>query len=177
MRRIICIMLSAILLFSLVSCLDDSTLYKETGGGSNGNNTGNSSGNSKLIFSLNETAVFKNLKITATEIVESEGEDYFVPEDGKIFVGVKFTIENISSEIQNISTLLLFDAYVDDVKCAYSISAACVFDEGTLDGSLEPGKKMIGWYAVEVPANWKTIDLAVKAVWLSNNTANFVFEK
>lgn len=127
-------------------------------------------------FGLNESAVFSKLKFTATELVQSEGEDFFTPSAGNIFVGIHFTIENISDEEQTISSLLLFDSYADDVKAGLSVSASCVFDDGTLDGSIAPGKKLIGWYAIEVPANWQTIELQVQANIWSNSSATFVFQ-
>ncbi|MBQ5608546.1 MAG: DUF4352 domain-containing protein [Oscillospiraceae bacterium] len=126
-------------------------------------------------FGLNESAVFSDLKFTATELTQSEGKDFFVPEKGNVFVGVKFTIENISDKEQSISSLLLFEPYVDDVKANLSISANCAFDEGTLDGSIAPGKKLVGWYAIEVPENWKTIEMDVQADLWSNKSATFVF--
>ena len=128
-------------------------------------------------FGLNESAVFEKLKFVATEIKETQGTDFFTPEAGNVFVGIKFEIENISQEEQTVSTLLLFDGYVDDVKCGYSFSATCAFDEGTLDGELAAGKKLVGWYALEVPANWQEIELNVQSTWLSNNSAKFVFQK
>lgn len=128
-------------------------------------------------FGLNEAAVFKNLKFTATELVESEGDGFFVPESGNVFVGVKFTIENVSDEEQSVSSILLFDGYADDVKCEYSFNAACAFSDGTIDGSIEPGKKLVGWYALEVPESWSVIELNVQSEWLSNNSAKFVFNK
>lgn len=128
-------------------------------------------------FSLNETAIFDNIKVTATKIEESNGKNFFEPESGKVFVGVNFEIENISDESQNISSLLLFDAYVDDVKCEYSVSANVAFGDGTLDGEISPGKKLVGWYSVEAPQDWKQLELEVKSDWLSNNKAVFVFDK
>lgn len=126
---------------------------------------------------LNEAATLKNLKLTATELKESKGETYFTPESGKVFVGVKFTIENISNEEQSVSSLLQFGAYADDVKCDYSFSAATAFSVGTLDGTVAPGKKLIGWYAVEVPENWQTIEITFQEDLLSNTTVRFVLEK
>lgn len=128
-------------------------------------------------YSLNESAVFADLKFTATEIKESNGNGIFVPESDNVFVGVKFEIENISNEEQHISSLLLFEGYVDDVKVDYSLNAACDFNEGTLDGSIAPGKKLVGWYALEVPSDWKNIEINVLSTWLSNNPAKFVFTK
>lgn len=74
------------------------------------------------------------------------------------------------------SSVLLFEAYADDVKCSYSLSAAMVFD-GTLDGSLAPGKKLVGYYAVEVPEGWQKLELDVQSNWLSSNSARFLFKK
>ena len=128
-------------------------------------------------FGLNESAVFRTLKFTATEIKESNGEDFFEPDDGNVFVGVKFEIENISDEEQSISTLLLFEGYADDVKCEYSFNAACAFSEGTLDGTIAPGKRLKGWYALEVPEDWEELELDVQSDWLSNKQAKFVFKK
>ena len=131
----------------------------------------------ELVFGLNEAAVFSNLKFTATEWKESKGDKYFKPESGNVFVGIKFTIENVSEETQNVSSLLLFEGYVDDIKCSYSFNASCAFDEGTIDGEVAAGKKLVGWYALEVPEDWSTIEIDIVDDWLSDNSAKFVFTK
>ena len=146
---------------------------KETGNLSSAGSTSESD----ETFGLADTAVFNTIKVTAEELKESTGKNYFEPDRGNVFVGVKFTIENISNEDQTISSLLLFEAYCDRTKCDYSVSANCAFDEGTLDGTLAPGKKMTGYFAVEVPKDWKELELQVKSGWLSNMKAAFVFNK
>lgn len=140
------------------------------------NNTTLSGQKKELIFGLNETAIFSNLKFTASELNESNGKAYFAPEDGNVFVGIKFTIENISDEEQAISSLLMFEGYVDDVKCDYSLNAAVAFED-TLDGSLAAGKKLVGWYGLEVPRDWSVIELNILNNWLSDKPAKFVFLK
>lgn len=129
-------------------------------------------------YVVGDTAVFEKIKVTANTKKVSSGTDFFKPESGNTFVGVEFTIENISDEDVNISSILLFDAYVDDTKCDYSISAECAMDSSnhTLDGSIAPGKKMTGWYAVEVPQSWAEIELQIVQDWLSGskNAAKFV---
>ena len=171
-KKVISVVLATILLISLVGCIDAEP-SKEVG------TTSSAASEVKKgqTFTLNETAVFNTLKITATEIKESSGSTYFTPAEGKIFVGVNFTIENISDEEQTISSILLFDAYVDDVACDLSFTASAAFDGNSLDGTIAPGKKIIGWYAVEVPADWAELELDVKANWLSSSTAKFVFNK
>ena len=129
-------------------------------------------------FALGDTAVFNSIKVTADDLKESDGADtFFKPGDGNVYVGVQFTIENVSDEDQSISTLLLFDAYVDGVKCNYSISANSVFGEGTLDGTVSPGKKLVGYYAVEAPADWAELELQFSSSWLNGSKAAFVFNK
>ena len=172
MKKLLALLLCVVLSVSLVACAGESGPTKEYAKGENATQEAEDA-----VFGLNETAVFDNLKFTALEMKESTGENYFTPETGNVFVGVKFEIENTSDEEQTVSTLLLFEGYVDDVKCEYSVSAACAFDDGTLDGTLAPGKKLVGWYSLEVPKDWKTIELDVQASLLSGSSAKFVFEK
>ena len=171
MKKILFLLLSCAICLSFSGCVDSDTPQKES------INTNSKVEETEQTFGLNESAVFKDLKFTAVKLEESDGVDFFTPEKGNVFVGVKFEIENISDEDQNVSTLLLFEGYVDNVKCSYSISASCAFNEGTLDGSIAPGKKLIGWYAIEVPENWGEIELQVQSDWLSSNSAKFIFRK
>ena len=171
MKKFLALLLAVALCFSMGGCLSSEGPSKET------NTPTESPKKEELTFGLNETAVFDELKFTATQIKESNGDSFFTPESGKVFVGVNFTVENISDEEQSVSTILLFEGYVDDVKCEYSFNAACAFSDGTLDGTIAPGKKLVGWYALEVPKDWSNIELNVQSNWLSDNAAKFVFEK
>lgn len=173
-KRIMIVLMTVFLLGSLAGCVE-----LESEPGKEDYEAVSSQGEKKeeQSFSLNETAVFKSLKITATEIKESSGESFFSPDDGKVYVGVKFVIENISDEEQTVSSLLLFDAYVDDVACDLSFTASAAFGSETVDGTIAAGKKLVGWYAMEVPSEWSSIELHVKSNWLSNATAKFVFGK
>ncbi|MBR6572806.1 MAG: DUF4352 domain-containing protein [Clostridia bacterium] len=170
MKKFIALCLCLIFSFSFAACGSEDIPTKEQ------NEISSTKTTTKDTFGLNETAVFKDLKFTATEIKESDGDNFFTPEEGNVFVGVNFTVENVSEEEQAVSSILLFEAYADDVKCDYSISAACAFD-GTLDGSIAPGKKIVGWYAVEVPENWNELELNVQSTWLSSKNATFKFTK
>ena len=170
MKKALSAVLAIVLCLSLVGCTVDEEPSKELA------SVSSTAEEREAVFGLNESAVFTNLKFTATEIKESDGTDFFTPEKDNVFVGIKFTIENISDEAQSVSTMLLFEGYADDIKLEYSVSAACTFDEGTLDGDIAPGKKLVGWYALEAPKDWKTIELQVQSNWLSNNPAKFVFK-
>lgn len=169
MKKILLLFLGLAICFSTTACTIEDEPSKEAG------NTSTQVTADKTTYGLNETAVFTDLKFTADEIKVSDGDNFFTPESGNIFVGVKFTIENISDEEQSVSSLLLFEGYADDVKCEYSFNAACAFPDGELDGSIAPGKKLVGWYAVEVPENWSTLELNVQSSWLASKSATFVF--
>ena len=173
MKKFLCVTLCLVMLLSLPACVTNDPPTKET----NQNHEQQAPEKENTTFGLGETASFKDLKFTAMELKESDGDGFFTPAEGNTFVGVKFTIENISDEEQSVSSLLLFEAYADDIKCSYSFNAACAFSEGTLDGDVASGKKLVGWYAVEVPRNWSSIELEVQSSWLSNNSAKFVFSK
>ena len=180
MKKLLCILLCLCLLCGLTACTVEDKPSKETETNDSSNAETEATKDTEKKdekFDLNETAVFNNLKVTATEVKESEGTEYFKPEDGNVFVGVKFTIENTSEETQNLSSLLCFTAYADDVKCDYSFSAACVFDDGSLDGDIAAGKKMIGWYSVELPSDWKNLQIDFIPDLLSNTPAQFLFAK
>ena len=174
LKRCVATILAFVLLASLSACciVEEENPNKEMP-----DITQNNKEVAEETFSLNETAVFNTLKITATDIQESKGESFFAPASGNVFVGVKFTIENISDEDQAVSSLLLFDAYADDVACDLSITASAAFDGITVDGTIKPGKKLVGWYAMEIPKDWKTLELNVKANWLTSSSAKFIFTK
>lgn len=176
MKKLLTILFALCIVISITACdINDNAPQKETNIDSTSDVASQETEDKN--FGLNETAVFKNLKVTATKLEESNGKDYFYAESGKVYVGVNFEIENISNETQSISSLLLFDAYADDIKCEYSLSANIAFGDGTLDGEIAPGKKLVGWYAVEVPQEWKQLELEVKPEWLSDSKANFIFTK
>ncbi len=171
MKRILLLLLCVVACFYLTACNTTDVPAKEV------NTQITHEASNQTVFSLNETAVFDDLRFTANEIKVSHGEGFFVPESGNVFVGIKFTIENISSQDQAISSLLLFDGYADDIKCEYSLSATCAFSEGQLDGTIAPGKKMVGWYALEVPESWTRLELNVQSSWLTSKRAIFAFTK
>lgn len=172
-KKLMALLCAAVTVFIICGCTETDAPAKETPKTSSSSSTEDKT----ETFKVGDTAVFKNLKITANEMKESTGSEYFSAAEGKIFIGVNFTIENISKESQAISSLLLFEAYSDDVKCDYSLSAAMAFSDGSLDGDIAPGKKLTGWYAIEVPKDWKTVELHVASSWLSNSKAVFVISK
>ena len=130
-----------------------------------------------LTFSVGEAAVFKTLKVTADSVKSSDGDDMFnKPTEGKHFVGVTFTVENISEEDQSVSSYLLFDAYVDGTKTDQKLIISLEGFDNTLDGTISKGKKLTGTYAVEVATDAAELEIQVKGSWLSSGKAAFVFD-
>lgn len=77
-----------IVMFGLVGCSSDTSNNKVT----------DSNGNEKDSFSLNETAVFKDVSYTVTSVKYSNGTEFDEPASGKKFVIVTVKIENKSKE-------------------------------------------------------------------------------
>lgn len=175
MKRVLALILVLMMCVSFAACASNKAPSKEVTDASTTNDNSQAD-NQEETFGLNETAVFDNLKFTATALEESNGNDFMKPDDGNVFVGVNFTIENISDDEESVSSMLLFDGYADDIKCDYSIDASVVFGN-TLDGTIAPGKKLIGYYSLEVPKDWQKIELDVQSKWLSSKSARFVFKK
>ena len=97
-------------------------------------------------------------QITLTEVAEYVDTDEFKmdePDDGKMFVILKFKIEGIGSE-NDYFNMFYEDSYCDDV----SIDPTMLFnyDGDTVWGDIVSGKTRVGYIAYEVDKNWNKID-------------------
>lgn len=99
------------------------------------------------------------------------------PEDGNVFVLCEFEIENKSSKDISVSSVMCFDAYVDDYSTSMSISAQMASDKNQLDGTVASGKKMNGIIGYEVPEDWKEIEVHFTPDFWSNKEFIFVASK
>lgn len=128
-------------------------------------------------YKVGEIAETDKVKATITEITKPKGGEFNKPAEGKEFVLVNITIENISEDKElNISSILGFNAYVDDVSINENLSAQIEADN-TMDGTIVPGKKLTGTLGYEVPEDWKEIEVYfepdvwddVKIQWVIEN--------
>lgn len=177
--RLIALLLVGSVMLLCSSC-SDNVPEKENASALSSEAEENNSGSGKTeTFTTGDTAVLDTLKITANELKELKSDEsgFISAEEGKVFTGVNFTVENISDESQIVSSILLFEAYADDTKCELSFSAATAFPEGTIDGEIAPGKKITGWYTLELPENWTKLELHIAGSWLSDEKAVFTFSK
>lgn len=127
-------------------------------------------------FAVGESAELNNIIVTLKSVKESKGSIYDAPSEGKVIANCEFEIQNNSTEEFAISSLLCFSAYCDDYTCEYSfIAAGANVLEGTqtLDGSIIPGKKMLGIISYEIPKDWKELEIHFSPnVWRSKK---FIF--
>lgn len=111
-------------------------------------------------FKLGDIVQTKKVNATITNIEKSNGSQFNSPAEGNEFVLLNIEIENISNSEINVSSMLSFDAYVDDVALNESLSAQ-IAKEGTntVDGTLASGKKLKGTLAYEIPTGWVQIEI------------------
>ena len=136
-------------------------------------------GNSEVkdTFTVGEIAELDDVRVTLTNYQESNGSEWNKPADGKVFMLVEFEIENNSDEEVAVSSMLSFEAYVDDYAASLSLGALVENDETQLDGTVAPGKKMKGWIGYEVPTDWKKFEVQfIDSIW-SDTPFKFVVQK
>lgn len=115
---------------------------------------------------VGDTVTTKDLKITLTKAFTAKTIETSIsgydekPDDGKIFLILEIEAENISDQKQNLS-YLNFQSSIDDysVDVDYLISAK---PDGLsiLSGDFMPGKKLTGYIAYQVSADWKELEAA-----------------
>lgn len=131
----------------------------------------------KDTFSIGETAELNDVQVTLTNYQENAGSEWIAPAEGNVFVLVEFEIANNSDSEIRVSSLVSFEAYVDDYAASLSLEALMQNEQNQLDGSVAVGKKMRGWIGYEVPAGWKNLEIHfTDNVW-SNNKFKFKIEK
>lgn len=128
-------------------------------------------------YGVGEKAEQGDVAVTLTEVEESNGGDFFTPEEGKVFLICHFDIENNSDEDLAVSSIMSFDAYVDDYSTSISLSATVSSSEAQLDGSVAAGKKLAGVVGYEVDADWGTLEITFKPNVWSGKGMTFLAEK
>lgn len=131
----------------------------------------------KTTFGVGEMASMNDIVVTLLDVKENSGANYMNPESGNIFVLCEFEIENNSSKEIAVSSIMCFDAYVDDYSTAMSLSAELASDKNQLDGTVAVGKKMNGVIGYEVPEDWKEIEIHFTPDFWSNKEFVFVASK
>lgn len=120
----------------------------------------------KTTFGIGEAAEMNNIVVELISVTESEGSQFSKPSEGNVFVLCSFEIINNSSSDLAVSSMLSFDAYVDDYSASLSLSALIDSDDTQLDGTVAAGKKMKGVVGYEAPEGWTNIEIRFSpSVW------------
>lgn len=127
------------------------------------------SDNGPVIFGVGDSAELNGVVVTLVDVQESQGSGLVSPSEGNVFITCEFVIENNSNADVGVSSLLSFEAYIDDYAASISLSALTSSGKSQLDGAVAPGKKMSGVVGYEAPSDWKSIEIRFKSnVWSSS---------
>lgn len=113
----------------------------------------------ETIFSVGDKVELNDIVVTLVDVSESTGANYMTPSDGKVFLLCEFEIENNSTKEITISSIMSFEAYVDDYTTSMSLSAIASSTKGQLDGTVAAGKKMNGVIGYEVDSDWSALEV------------------
>lgn len=111
------------------------------------------------VFTVGDTVALNDINVTLVSVTENNGGNYMTPSNGKVFVVCEFEIENNSGKDIAVSSMLSFDAYVDDYATGMNLSAMLSTDKTQLDGTVASGKKMNGVIGYEVSPEWSKIEI------------------
>lgn len=131
----------------------------------------------KTVFNVGETAALNDVHVTLVNVSENNGGNYMTPTDGNVFVVCEFEIENNSDTDIAVSSIMSFEAYVDDYSTSMNLSAMLSTNQKQLDGSVAAGKKMNGVIGYEVPSGWSTIEVKFTPDFWSGKDIAFTYSK
>lgn len=128
----------------------------------------------KTIFGVGEKVDLNGIYVTLSDVSKSTGSSFNTPSDGNVFLICSFDIENNSEKEIAVSSLLSFEAYVDDYSTSLSLAATISSDKTQLDGSIAAGKKMSGVIGYEVPKDWKELEINFTPDFWSGKEITFI---
>ena len=131
----------------------------------------------KSVFGVGERAKLNDVIVTLVSVNEGHGANFMAPPDGKVFLICEFEIENNSSKDITVSSLLSFEAYVDDYSTSMSLTATTSSDKSQLDGAVAAGKKMSGVIGYEASEDWSVIEVRFKPDFWTGKEITFEFNK
>lgn len=130
------------------------------------------------IYGIGQTANSGDFAITLNSISESMGTNEFIqPSEGNVYVICEITIENNSKKDVTISSLVCFEAYVDDFSVNQSITGlSAAENKNQLDGDVAAGKKINGVIVYEVPNDWKEFEIRINPDVFSFTDKEVIFK-
>lgn len=134
--------------------------------------------NAPKSYGVGETATAKSYKLTVDELNVLESDNQFIqPDEGKEFVEVVLTIENISESDISISSVLNFKAYEDGYAVSEDLTAMTLTENKTADGTLSSGKKLKGSLCYELSKEWSELEIDVEIGFSKDDEIKLLFTK
>lgn len=134
--------------------------------------------NGKTSFKINETFQNKYEKITMTEINTNvtDYSQYLGPKNGNKIIAIKFEVENISNDTDELYVSSLnFSGYADGVAVESYIYGSDKYKD--LSATVGKGKKTVGYVLYEVPTNTQKITIEYNAdFWTDGNNIEFIVQ-
>lgn len=134
--------------------------------------------NGKTSFKVNETFQNEYEKITMTEVNTNftDYNEYLGPSDGNKIIALKFKVENINANRDELYvSSLSFNAYADGVAVNSYLYANDNYND--LSATVGKGKKAVGYIFFEVPENAQKIVVEYNAdFWTDGNSIEFIVQ-
>lgn len=131
----------------------------------------------KTEFTVGDSVELDGITVTLVDVSESTGANFMTPTDGNVFVICEFEIENGSDEDIAVSSIVSFEAYIDDYSTNINLSAIASAEKGQLDGSVAAGKKMAGAIGYEAAKDWKELEVRFTPSFWSGKEIVFTYTK
>lgn len=128
----------------------------------------------KTEFCVGDVVSLNDIEVTFVSCTESNGKQYLEPEAGNVFLICEFSIDNKSEKDIAVSSLVSFEAYVDDYSTTLSLTGTVSTDKQQLDGSIAAGKKMNGVVGYEVPKDWKELEIRFTPDFWTGKDVTFI---
>ena len=145
--------------------------------GDAGSSSSAASSQEQTVFGVGDQVALNDVVVTFNGVTESPGTEFNRPGDGNVFLVCEFTIENNSSQDVNVSSMLCFEAYVDDYTTSMSLSAMVLdTNKAQLDGTVAAGKKMNGIIGYEVSSEWKELEVRFTPDFWAQKDITFIAE-
>lgn len=128
-------------------------------------------------FTVGDKVELGDVVVTLKNVSENQGGNYMTPADGKVFIVCEFEIENNSEKDIAVSSLMSFEAYIDDYSTSMSLTATLSTGSAQLDGTVAAGKKMSGVIGYEAYSDWSNIEVRFTPDFWSGKDIIFTAKK
>jgi hypothetical protein len=97
--------------------------------------------------------------VTVNSVKTSKGDQISVPKNGNTYIIIDLSMKNISSQEQNVSSLISFNL-LDSTGQKYTEAITTLSDIHSPDGKVEAGAPLRGQLVYEVPISTKNYTLS-----------------